>query len=173
MFLEASKESTLLASRLALHGTEWRFNPPGAPHFGGIWEATVKSAKHHIRRVIGDTMLTYEEMSTFLVQVEACLNSKSLQSMSDDPDDLTALTLGHFLIGESLNSIPGPSYIKITSNRLSRWQLLQQMRQHFWQRWFSDYLKDLQPRSKWRTPYPSLEVGDLAFIRDENSPPTK
>ncbi|XP_033221143.1 uncharacterized protein LOC117175543 [Belonocnema kinseyi] len=127
MFLAASKELTLLTSCLTSHGTEWRFNPPGAPHFGGIWNAAVKSAKHHLQRVIEDTTLTYEEMNTVLVQVEACLNSRPLQSMSDDPDDLTALTPGPFLIGESLNSIPEPRYIEITSNRLSRWQLLQEM----------------------------------------------
>jgi hypothetical protein len=29
-----------------------------------------------------------------------------------------------------------------------RWQLLQMLTQHFWQRWSSDYLTSLQKRSK-------------------------
>ncbi|XP_025270818.1 uncharacterized protein LOC105254545 [Camponotus floridanus] len=89
----------------ASDGIKWRFNPPSAPHFGGLWEAAVKSTKHHLRRVIGEATLTFEEMTTLLTQVEACLNSRSLQPLTDDPDDLTALTPGHFFIGASLPSL--------------------------------------------------------------------
>ena len=40
---------------LADKGIECHFNHPSAPHFGGIWKAAVRSAKHHLKRVIGDT----------------------------------------------------------------------------------------------------------------------
>lgn len=66
-FNSASKELQELATLLANNGTEWRFNPPSTPHFGGKWEAAVKSTKFHLRRVIGDSMLTYEELSTLLI----------------------------------------------------------------------------------------------------------
>ncbi|XP_029680226.1 uncharacterized protein LOC115245872 [Formica exsecta] len=113
----------------------WCFNPPAAPHFGGLWEAAVKSFKHHLRRVLGKSTLTYEEMSTLLAQIEACLNSRPLQAMSDDPDDLAALTPGHLLVGSAFNAIPEASFLDVPIGRLSRWQLLQRMRNHFWNRW--------------------------------------
>lgn len=78
-------------------------------------------------------MLTFEKMSTFLAQVKACLDSPPLQALSDDPDDLTALTPDHFLIGASLLAIPEPLLVDAGDNTLSRWQLIQKMR-HYWQR---------------------------------------
>ncbi|UYV72457.1 hypothetical protein LAZ67_9003231 [Cordylochernes scorpioides] len=42
-------------------GTEWKFNPLGAPHFGGLWKAGIKCFKYHFRRILEETLLTYEE----------------------------------------------------------------------------------------------------------------
>ena len=33
---------------------EWRFFPERSPHFGGLWEAAVKSMKFHLRRIVDD-----------------------------------------------------------------------------------------------------------------------
>ncbi|XP_029157331.1 uncharacterized protein LOC114929816 [Nylanderia fulva] len=103
LFIAASSEGEGIARAAAKEGIRWHFNPPAAPHFGGLWEAAVKSAKYHLRRVIGETTLTFEELSTLLTQIEACLNSRPLQALSDDPDDVSALTPGHFLIGAPLS----------------------------------------------------------------------
>jgi hypothetical protein len=53
----------------------WHFIPPDLPHFGGLWEVGIKSMKHHMRRVISNACISFEEMSTILTQIEACLNS--------------------------------------------------------------------------------------------------
>ncbi|XP_076660370.1 uncharacterized protein LOC143363708 [Halictus rubicundus] len=71
MFNAASTFYKETAELLAADGTEWRFIPPYSPHFGGLWEAAVKSAKRHLRRTIGEQQLTFEELSTLLCQVEA------------------------------------------------------------------------------------------------------
>ena len=65
-FDDATKEFKNLAAELANLGTLWKFNPPAAPHFGGIWEAAVKSSKYHLKRIIGDHVLTFIEFSTLL-----------------------------------------------------------------------------------------------------------
>lgn len=120
LFSAESRELRRVADRLANERIIWRFNPPSAPHFGGLWEAAVKSVKHHLRRVLGETSLTYEELSTLLAQVEACLNSRPLQALSDDPEDTTALTPGHFLVGTTLNAVPEVSLSKVPINRFTR-----------------------------------------------------
>lgn len=122
-FLRDITRERHIVDTLANEGIEWKFNPPAAPHFGGIWEAAVKSTKHHFRRVLGETTLTFEELTTFLTQVEACLNSRPLFALSDDPEDLAALTPGHFLVGTALSAVPEPSLREVATNRLTRWQL--------------------------------------------------
>ncbi|XP_025266669.1 uncharacterized protein LOC112638716 [Camponotus floridanus] len=171
-FRASSPDGRRIAQGITKEGVSWRFNPPAAPHFGGLWEAAVKSTKHHLRRVIGESTLTFEEMSTLLAQIEACLNSRPLQALSDDPDDLSALTPGHLLIGAPLLAIPEPSLADHSPNTLSRWQLLQRMRDHFWQRWSQEYLHALAPRSKWLKAEPAPEVGALCLIRSESTSPT-
>ncbi|XP_011176359.1 uncharacterized protein LOC105208252 [Solenopsis invicta] len=130
-FTEGSQELRRIVGQLATEQIQWRFNPPSAPHFGRIWKAAVKSLKHHLWRVLGDSTLTFEEMNTLLAQVEACLNSRPLQALSDDPEDLSALTPGHFLVGGPMTAVPEPSLTELPANRLTRWQFLQQMRDHF------------------------------------------
>ena len=88
---------------------KWNFIPPNSPHHGGLHEAAVKSVKHHLKRVIGTNNLTFEEYNTLLTQVEACVNSRPLTPLTDDPNDLTALTPAHFLVGESLITLREPA----------------------------------------------------------------
>lgn len=153
-------------------GIQWQFTPPRAPNFGGLWEAAVKSAKYHMKRIIGNSALTFEEMSTILAQIEAVLNSRPLTPLSNDVNDYSFLTPAHFLINDSLISIPEPSLSDLSVNRLSRWQHLQAMQQHFWRRWSKEYLGHLQERTKWKANRgQQLEPGTLVIMRDDNSPP--
>ncbi|XP_071055150.1 uncharacterized protein [Onthophagus taurus] len=155
-------------------GLTWNFNPPGAPHFSGLAEAGVKSVKTHLIKVIGDQILTFEEVYTVLTQIEAVLNSRPLTPISNDPNDLQALTPAHFLLLESIHSdVPDIDLMQSRINRLDRWQLLQRMVQDFWARWKRDYLHTLQQRSKWNKKSLNLAAGDLVIIKNEQQPPLK
>ena len=103
-------------------GIKWSFIPPSAPHFGGLWESGVKSVKFHLRRVIGNTKShrNFEEFSTVLTQVEACLNSRPLFSISNDAGDPEPLTPAHFLVGSPLTALPEPDYSGTNLGRLGR-----------------------------------------------------
>ena len=175
MFGAASAFYKDCEAHLASQGTEWRFIPPSAPHFGGLWEAGVKATKFHLRRVMGEQLLTYEELSTLLCQVEACLNSRPLYPLSSDPSDYQALTPGHLLIGESPVCVPEPSTAQsaVGASVLSRHQLITNMRDHFWRRWSDEYLNHLQQLGKWCTRSANLLPGTLVLLRDELLPPAR
>lgn len=159
-------------NKLANLGIQWHFNPPAAPHFGGLWEAGVKSVKTHLRKILGITSLTYEEMSTVLCKIEACLNSRPLCSLTNDPTDLSALTPGHFLIGAPLLAPPQSDLSNININRLVRWRQIEKLTQDIWKRWSTEYLSRLQQRPKWATRKKDLKVDDLVILKNENMPPS-
>lgn len=163
----------LMRSACETERIEFKFNPPGAPHFGGIWEAGVKSVKTHLYRVIGTQTLTYEELNTLLTQVESILNSRPLCPISSDPNDLSVLTPGHFLTLAPLTTVPSPDYTNTSMNRLTRWQLLQRMHQDFWSRWHNEYLTTLSQRLKWTKSSQAVTVDQLVIIKDELTHPLR
>ena len=138
---------------LANDSTSWSFIPPHSPHFGGLWEAGIKSTKYHLRRMIGDQTLTFEEISAVLIEIEACLNSRPLEPLSGDIDDLQALTPAHFLCGGTSLLVPEAEPPKAPIARLNRYQLLE--------------------RSKWRGITTNYAVGQLVVVQDERYPPSK
>ncbi|KAJ2942864.1 hypothetical protein O0L34_g15054 [Tuta absoluta] len=170
-FLSENEEA--IGTSLSRQGINWVFDPPGCPHWGGIFEAVVKSAKTHLMRVIGLTILTFEELATVFCKIEAVLNSRPLCPLSSDPNDLEALTPGHFLIGRPLNALPEYPYTEVSSNRLTRYELLQQMSQNFWKRWSLEYLHILQQRLKWTDRTEPPRIGDLVLVKDANLPPLR
>jgi hypothetical protein len=170
-FLTSSAHQTKIVQHAAQLGIKFHVNPPASPHHGGLWEAGVKSMKKHLRRVMGSRHMTVEEFSTLLCQVEAMLNSRPITAMSSDPNDLTALTPGHFLIGRPLQSLPQVDITHIPENRLSRWQDVQQRSQHLWKRFESEYLTLLHSRpKKLLEPLTDLAPGLLVLIRESDSP---
>ncbi|XP_013145931.1 PREDICTED: uncharacterized protein LOC106109047, partial [Papilio polytes] len=147
---------------------EWHFNAPSWPSAGGLWEAAVKSLKYHLRRVIGEQRLTYEEFSTILAQLEGCLNSRPLCALSEDPNDIDFLTPSHFL-----SSGPILTVIESEKDERTRWQLTQKIFQDIWKRWRSEYLTQITARSKWQKPKKNMELEDIFLIHDANLPAGK
>lgn len=85
----------------------------------------MKSTKKHLKRIIGNAKLTFEELTTVLTQVEACLNSRPLTPFSNDNDGIEVLTPGHFLIGRPLQALPDDSFTYTNNlSSLRRWKAM-------------------------------------------------
>ncbi|XP_035231261.1 uncharacterized protein LOC118203121 [Stegodyphus dumicola] len=137
-----SLNSNELILYLAENTMEWKMIPPASPHFGGLWASGI--IKFHLKRTIGETKLTFEELTTLLTQTEAVLNSRPLSKTNhNDVGNLDALTPSHFLTGDVLTSIPEQDFSNIPKPTLLKpWELLQQMKQ-----------------------------GDIVLIKEDNMPP--
>lgn len=135
---------------------QWHFIPARSPHFGGLWEAAVKAFKAHFYKTVKGLLLTFEQALTLVIEIEAILNSRPLTSLSSNPDDPLPLCPSHFMIGDSLVTPVEESFVKSFTNRLSSWQHIQKVKQHFWQRWYKEYLHQLQVRTKWHCSTPSV-----------------
>ncbi|KAH1023673.1 hypothetical protein HUJ05_003284 [Dendroctonus ponderosae] len=115
------------------------------------------TSKHHLKRVLGTSIVTYEEFCTLLIQVEATLNSRPLSPLSSDPNDLQPLA--HFLIGRPLTSLPDPDIptrSTISSTHMG---------------WSKEYISELQQRTKWRSHHSDLKPGTLVLLKDDKQPP--
>jgi hypothetical protein len=148
LFRSASDLYKEVAATLAQDGTTWSFIPPYTPHFGGLWEAGVKSVKSLLLKAIGPRTLTFEEMTTYLAQVA-------------------------LLVGSTLRLVPEPPIDEDPSRIIVRWRKVQQAQQCFWRRWSLQYRNYLQQHSRWRSATANFAVGQLVLVHDHRCPPAK
>ena len=84
---------------------EWQFNLERVPWWGGFFEWMVRSTKRCLKKTIGWTRLTYDELLTALAEVEMILNLRPLSYVSsEDLEEL--LTPSHLLIGQRALNLP-------------------------------------------------------------------
>ena len=127
-----------LESKTAELGVTWRFNPPGAPHFGGAHEVLVKAAKKATYAVVRDRDVTDEELITVFAGVESLLNSRPLTYQSSDPRDSVPLTPNHFLHGQMGGQFAPESVETSTYHPRQRWRKVQDIISQVWRRWLKE-----------------------------------
>ena len=130
--LDKQKIVETTSQRQLIH---WKFNPPSAPHFGGVFESMVKSAKKAIRAILGDAAITDEELVTAIAGAEGLINSRPITYVSSSPDDLTPLTPNHFMIGQLGGQFAPEVSPEEVFNPRKRWGRVQQLISQIWKRW--------------------------------------
>ena len=160
---QIAEESTRL-------GIDWRFSPPAGPHFGGVWERPVQSAKRALYAVMKDRTTTDETLLTLMSEVEAFLNARPLRHISVDPADPEPITPNHFLLGRAAPHIPPDIFVEGEIATRRSWRTAQQLAEDVWRRWLREYVPRLIPREKWTQPVPPVKNNDVALIAEEAAP---
>ena len=147
----------------------WKFNPPGAPHFGGIWERLVQSCNKVMLAILHNRSLAEKVLITTMCLLEQTLNARPLTALSNDPEDLTALTPNHFLLGRANASAP---FIPSSERYLDLKKSSKTAQAHadmIWKRWTREYLPQWNQRSKWSKEHVrNLKEGELVWLVDDS-----
>ncbi|XP_070567292.1 uncharacterized protein [Ptychodera flava] len=100
---------------------EWTFIPKRAPWFGGFWERLIGLTKTALKKVLGRSFVSVDELQTVLAEIEATLNDRPLTYLSNDPNDLSPLTPSHLLHGRLITTLP---YYSIDEDELNAQHLV-------------------------------------------------
>lgn len=98
--------NTELQQKLATQQVEFKFNPPQAPHFGGIWEREIKSLKNALRCCLNDRVPNEAGLQTLITEVEGMINLKPLGYVSTDVADVDLITPNLLLMGRRDPTLP-------------------------------------------------------------------
>ncbi|XP_065085710.1 uncharacterized protein LOC135707754 [Ochlerotatus camptorhynchus] len=157
-----------LATKITNHRTQWKFNPPYAPHMGGVWERLVRSIKSALRCLLTDRNPDDETLVTVLVEAESMVNSRPLTYLPLESEEHEALTPNHFLLLSSTGVVqPAVKPVDERGALRSNWKAIQDMLVRFWARWIKEYLPVMSPQSKWFGEVRAVQVGDLVMIASE------
>ncbi|GFR06637.1 integrase catalytic domain-containing protein [Trichonephila clavata] len=156
------------------HGITWKYIVEKGAWWGGFWERHFRTIKTCLRKIIGRSSLSLNELETVFVEIEAMINSRPIY---DDPSEPSPLTPAHFLIGKRLLSLPVTRVSRedLTGSRLSllkRYRHQQNLLNQFWNRWRKHYLLSLRsmnicPPSKVTCQF---KVDDVVLIHDDRFP---
>jgi hypothetical protein len=90
----------------------------------------VGTTKRCLRKVLGHSRLTEEQLNTTLVSTEAAINSRPIMQGNES----TALKPAHFLIGEGLTTIPTGAEPIAKPNLANELRVKQELSYVFWKR---------------------------------------
>ena len=159
-----------LMQSLAKEKIAFNFNPPAAPHFGGVWEREICSVKQALYTTVGAQAQAEEVLRTVLIEVEGILNSKPLGYVSSNIVDLDPVTPSVLLMGWPDGSLPQVVYLDTELLSRRRWRHSQILTDHFWSSFIRHYLPSLQTRQKWHTVRDNLTEDKVVMLVDPQLP---
>ena len=149
---------------------KWNFNPPAAPHFGGVHESLIKTSKRAIYAVLKKADINDEELMTAITGAEEIVNSRPITYQSSNPKDDLPLTPNHFLHGRIGMEMPFETIDSTNFSMRIRWRRVQELVRHIWSRWIHEWLPALAQRKRWTTSRDNIKKDDIVLVMEANIP---
>ncbi|XP_074030559.1 uncharacterized protein [Leptinotarsa decemlineata] len=162
-----SLDQKKISEEVASKNIIWKFDPPGAPHMGGIWERMIRSIKTALKISLKSINPKEEVLVTLMSEIEYIINSRPLTHISVDPNEPEAITPNHFLLLR-----PGDvrSFGNVELSSRKQWRIAQALADTYWKRWVIEYRPTLLQRRKWHDKTNPIRIGDIVLIVDEKAP---
>ncbi|UYV63728.1 hypothetical protein LAZ67_2005447 [Cordylochernes scorpioides] len=150
-----------------LKNITWKFIPPGAPWWGGWWERLIGMKKQLLFRILGQTSLGYEELSTVMCDVESLMNTRPLTYLTEESEDLVPLTPSLFL--HEVREVGVPDMDLIDNQTITlKYQYIKRVREDLRERFRIEYFEfRRQETRRLKTTIP-FKVGDMVLIGQES-----
>ena len=153
----------------------WDFIVEKAPRWGGFWERLVGSVKRCLKKTIGRSTLTFEEMRTLLVEIESTLNNRPLTYVYDDAEGISQpLTPANLIYGRQIVGTANGRHFEIISTAQSltkRARYQARLLTQFVKCWRREYLLGLRENSqrqkKNQRVTPTIQLGDIVILKDD------
>ncbi|XP_054717257.1 uncharacterized protein LOC129226651 [Uloborus diversus] len=166
--LQDSEFKDFISSR----GINWKFIVERAPWWGGFYERLVKSVKDPLRKVLGKALLTFEELSTVLTEIEYVVNSRPLTYVTDNFSEPKPLTPLDFLqYGRKNHDYPFNfaelvNRVSTRESLLKRKQYQTTLLKHFWVKWKELYLLNLKTVHHFKSPniHKEVKMNDVVLV---------
>ena len=124
----------------------------------------------------GRASLTYEEVSTLVVEIEGLINLRPLTYVFDDDEpNATPLCPSHLIYGRRITSMPNSQHYEVVST----YQLLRKRARHhrnliqqFTKQWRTEYLLGLREHSRAmarNSKTGNISIGDIILRNDKTS----
>ena len=174
-------------SYIANEGIDWKFIVKLSPWMGGCYERMIGLVKRSLRKSIGKSCLTWDQLSTIICEVQAVINSRPLIYVGDDINSKEILTPSHFLSLNPKTGIPQVERnnedndtdifkkLSSTENLLQTWKRGHNRLEQFWNMWKNNYLLSLRERFQSHLKHPKIQsqtnpsIGEVVLIK-ENLP---
>ena len=158
---------------LTSRGIKWKHILDKSPWWGAFYERLIRIVKDALKKCLGNAKLSYEEMETVLVEVEAVINSRPLTCLTEEVDE--ALTPSHMVIGRRLlnQHESNTEILDVSQKELNaRCKYLKKILDHYWTRFSREYLSELYEHHLYSRKgnydeYCRLLLGDMVFIKDD------
>lgn len=154
---------------------EWKFQPPYASHFGGVFERQIRTVRKILNSMLlefgNKTKITDDLLNTFFCEVENIMNNKPIAIITSReggdvplrPNDLLRLN------ASDIECPPG-IFSKDDTFSKKKWRQSQYLADVFWNRFKKEYIPLQNFRQKWHKDKRSLQVGDIVIVSDLSTP---